>query len=98
VPAPVDLAQALLRVTPALTERVLHAVGKLRSEAGQRLARWLHDGGLPHQDSEPEGWYRSEHSGPWAPIRPGTALDPWFPAVAAALVGPYHRKGMLSMD
>ncbi|MGH3279971.1 MAG: hypothetical protein ACRDNW_12655 [Trebonia sp.] len=88
VPAPVDLAQALLRVSPADDERTLRAAGKLRSQAGQRLARWLRDGGLPHQDSEPHDWYRS---GSLEPARPGIALDPWFPPSAAALVGPDRR-------
>jgi hypothetical protein len=94
-PAPVDLAQALLRVTPADDARALHAAGELRSEAGQRLARWLHDGGLPHHDSEPGDWYRSGIMGPWEPARPGTALGPWFPPVAAALIGPYHSDSKL---
>ncbi|MCW2893831.1 MAG: hypothetical protein JWO75_3320 [Actinomycetia bacterium] len=97
-PAPVDLAQALLRVTPVTPPddaRTLRAAGELRSEAGQRLARWLRDGGLPDQDSEPKDWYRSQSSDSWEPARPGTALDPWFPPVAAALVGPFGREGML---
>ncbi len=92
-PAPVDLAQALLRVAPGAAADVARAAGELRSAAGQRLARWLGDGGLPHQDSEPKDWYRSSSS--WEPARPGTVLDPWFPAVAAALVGPFGREGML---
>jgi hypothetical protein len=94
-PAPVDLAQALLRVTPTDDARTLRAAGELCSEAGQRLARWLRGGGLPHQDSEPENWYRSESPGYRGPARPGAVLDPWFPPVAAALIGPYHRGGML---
>jgi uncharacterized protein DUF6493 len=94
-PAPVDLAQALLRVAPTGDARTLQAAGELRSAAGQRLARWLHDGGLPHQDAEPKDWYQSEVLGSWEPARPGIALDPSFPQAAAALVGPYRRDGML---
>jgi hypothetical protein len=94
-PAPVDLAQALLRVASAADARTLHAAGELRSEAGQRLARWLHDGGLPHQDSEPKDWYQSQSPHSFEPARPGTALDPWFPAVAAALIGPFGREQVL---
>lgn len=94
-PAPVDLAQALLRVAPAGDARALLSAGELRSEAGQRLARWLRDGGLPHQDSEPKDWYRSPSASPLEPARPGTALDPAFPPVAAALIGPFGVEGML---
>jgi hypothetical protein len=94
-PAPVDLAQALLRVASAADARTLHAAGELRSEAGQRLARWLRDGGLPHQDSEPKDWYQSQSPHSFEPARPGTALDPWFPAVAAALIGPFGREQVL---
>jgi Trp operon repressor len=95
--APVDLAQALLRVIPSADARVLHAAGALRSAAGQRLARWLRDGGLPHQDSEPPDWYQSQVPGSWEPARPGIALAPWFPPVAAALVGP-DRLGRMIME
>lgn len=55
-PAPVDLAQALLRVTPTADERVWGAAGQLGSDAGHRLARWLRGGGLPHGDSGHAGW------------------------------------------
>ena len=97
-PAPVDLAQALLRVTPTDDKRTLRAAGELRSEAGQRLARWLRDGGLPHQDSRPGGGQR-ELLGPlWEPARPGAALDSWFPPVAVALVGPYPKRAGMLMD
>jgi Family of unknown function (DUF6493) len=94
-PAPVDLAQALLRVAPAADARTLHAAGELRFVAGQRLARWLREGGLPHQDSEPKGWYRSGSPDRGEPARPGTALDSSFPPVAAALIGPYRPKSLL---
>jgi hypothetical protein len=86
-PAPVDLAQALLRVTPAPAEQVLRAAGKLRSDAGQRLARWLREGGLPRQDSTGEEW-----AAWWTPARPGVVLDPPLPPAAAALVGPYQQR------
>jgi len=92
-PAPVDLAQALLRVAPTGDARTLHAAGELRSEAGQRLARWLREGGLPHQDSEPEGWYHCQSMRPHGePVRPGAAPDPSFPPVVAALIGPYQER------
>jgi hypothetical protein len=94
-PAPVDLAQALLRVTPAPGAPTLRAAGELTSAAGQRLAKWLRDGGLPHQDSEPADWYRPDSVSFHQPSRPGTALDPWFPRVAAALIGPYHSDRKL---
>jgi hypothetical protein len=86
-PAPVDLAQALLRVTPAPAEQVLRAAGKLRSDAGQRLARWLREGGLPHQDST-----RKRSGEWWTPACPGLVLDPPLPPAAAALVGPYQQR------
>jgi hypothetical protein len=96
-PAPIDFAQALLRVTPTGDARTLRAAGELRSEAGQRLARWLRDGGLPHQDSEPKGWDQPEsaHSDR-EPARPGVALASWFPPVAAALIGPYRERTLLN--
>jgi hypothetical protein len=90
-PAPVDLAQALLRVDPAPDEQVRRAAEELRSEAGQRLARWLREGGLPHQDSTPQGWPVSDptsaEAGRWYPAGPGVAGDHALPPVAAALVG-----------
>ncbi|MER5197327.1 DUF7824 domain-containing protein [Streptomyces sp. NPDC002755] len=93
-PAPVDLAQALLRVTPTADRQVLRAADALTSDAGQRLARWLREGGLPHQDSEPKGWPHCKPPKPasqgwWTPARPGAVVDPPLPATAAALVGPY---------
>jgi Family of unknown function (DUF6493) len=87
--APIDLAQALLRVTPEPGDQVRAAADALASEAGRRLARWLREGGLPHQDSTPQGWPDSgPASGSWYPAHPGPhhALD--LPPVAAALVGP----------
>ncbi|WP_051939957.1 hypothetical protein [Phaeacidiphilus oryzae] len=95
--APVDLAQALLRLTPPEDPEVAAAAEALSSEAGRRLARWLREGGLPHQDSEPADWYRPESpDAPPAPARPGVDLDPWFPPAAAALVGPTRASRSLS--
>ncbi|WP_371600172.1 DUF6493 family protein [Streptomyces sp. NBC_00564] len=93
-PAPVDLAQALLRVTPTSDEQVLSAAEALGSDAGQRLARWLREGGPAHQDSEPKGWPHCKPPKPasqgwWTPARPGVVIDPPLPPVAAALIGPY---------
>lgn len=93
-PAPVDLAQALLRVTPTPDEQVLRAAEALGSDAGQRLARWLREGGPAHQDSEPKGWPHCKPPKPasqgwWTPARPGAVFDPPLPPVAAALLGPY---------
>lgn len=93
-PAPVDLAQALLRVTPTSDGQVLRAAEALGSDAGQRLARWLGEGGPAHQDSEPKGWPHCKPPKPasqgwWTPARPGVVIDPPLPPVAAALIGPY---------
>ncbi|WP_151481152.1 DUF6493 family protein [Streptomyces albicerus] len=97
-PAPVDLAQALLRVTPTQDEQVLRAAEALGSDAGRRLARWLREGGLPRQESEPKGWPEHERATPWVslwiPARPGVVLDPPLPPAAAALVGPYEGVGL----
>jgi hypothetical protein len=94
-PAPVDLAQALLRVGPTDDPRVLRAAGELSSEAGRRLARWLHDGGLPHHDSEPGNWYRNESWEASRSVRPAAALASAFPAVVAALIGPDRERGLM---
>ncbi|HET6860740.1 MAG TPA: DUF6493 family protein, partial [Streptomyces sp.] len=92
-PAPVDLAQALLRVTPAADEKALGAAGQLGSAAGQRLARWLREGGLPHWESGHAGWpdaHSRKHPTEWLshlppePV-PGPALLP----AAATLIGPH---------
>ncbi|MFD5301415.1 MULTISPECIES: DUF7824 domain-containing protein [Streptomyces] len=94
-PAPVDLAQALLRVTLTSDESVLRAAGGLRSEAGRRLARWLREGGLPHQDSTPEKWPVADPTdappGLWDPVsrRPDQGVP--LPPVAAAVCGTYER-------
>ena len=96
-PAPVDLAQALFRVTPTTDARTLSAAEELHSEAGHRLARWLRDGGLPHQDSEPKDWDRPGATySDRAPARPGVTLDRWFPPAAAALVGPYQARQLIN--
>uniref|UniRef100_A0AAU1ZWA2 DUF6493 family protein n=1 Tax=Streptomyces sp. NBC_00093 TaxID=2975649 RepID=A0AAU1ZWA2_9ACTN len=91
-PAPVDLAQALLRVTPTADEKVLDAAGELASDAGQRLAQWLREGGLPHRDSAPEddadsGRHPSElvkH------IHPEPAPGPPLLPAAESLIGPHE--------
>ncbi|MEU4610322.1 DUF7824 domain-containing protein [Streptomyces umbrinus] len=93
-PAPVDLAQALLRVTSTSDRQVLRAAESLASDAGQRLARWLREGGPAHQDSEPKGWPHCKPPKPasqgwWTPARPGVVMDPPLPQVAASLIGPY---------
>ncbi|MFD5631271.1 DUF6493 family protein [Streptomyces sp. NPDC127072] len=99
-PAPVDLAQALLRVTATPDRQVLSAAEALPSETGQRLARWLRAGGLPHQESEPAGWPHRKPPKPasqgwWTPVRPGVVTDPPLPPAAAALVGPYDGNNGL---
>ncbi|MBK3577102.1 hypothetical protein JHN63_25525 [Streptomyces sp. MBT65] len=95
-PAPVDLAQALLRVTPAPGEEALRSAERLRSDAGRRLARWLREGGLPRQSSHREGWREQKPVSSWemwcTPTRPGVVVDPPFPSAAAALFGPYRRR------
>jgi hypothetical protein len=93
-PAPVDLAQALLRVGPTDDPQALRAAGELGSEAGRRLAGWLRGGGLPRHNSEPDNWYQS---GSWQDIRPvrlPAALAPGFPAVVTALIGAVQEGGL----
>ena len=55
-PGPADLSQALLRVAPTDDPAVLDAAAALLSPAGQRLARWLKSGGLPHRVSRRIGF------------------------------------------
>ena len=90
-PAPVDLAQALLRVTPTADEKVLGAAGELGSDAGQRLARWLREGGLPHWDSVPANWpdgHSGVHLTDWVShIRPEPTPGPPLLPAAEALIG-----------
>jgi hypothetical protein len=91
-PGPVDLAQALLRVTPTADPQVLAAAGKLGSDAGKRVALWLRTGGMPHQDSTPENWDPYVARRRWRMLRaaaPGLTLDPPLPKEMADLVGPY---------
>ncbi|WP_030183422.1 DUF6493 family protein [Streptomyces sp. NRRL S-813] len=93
-PAPIDLAQALLRVTPTDDARVRDAAGALGSDAGRRLARWLDQGGAPHRDTTPEKWPTDHPTdaerGWWDPADPGTTdHDLPLPPVAAALLGPH---------
>ncbi|WP_436739448.1 DUF7824 domain-containing protein [Streptomyces sp. BBFR102] len=94
-PAPIDLAQALLRVTPTDDEQVRHTAGALRSDAGRRLARWLDHGGAPHWDTTPEKWPADNPTGAepgqWAPPAPRADHDLPLPPVAAALLGPSSR-------
>ncbi|MER5197262.1 DUF6493 family protein [Streptomyces sp. NPDC002755] len=97
-PAPVDLAQALLRVTPTVDAKVLGAAGELGSDAGQRLARWLREGGLPHWDSRPEGWPDAKPGVHpeigMTHIRPETAPGPLLLPAAENLIGPYRNSGL----
>ncbi|WP_030184930.1 DUF6493 family protein [Streptomyces sp. NRRL S-813] len=92
-PAPIDLAQALLRVTPTDDERVREAAGALRSDAGRQLTRWLNEGGAPHRDTTPEEWSADDptgvEGGRLEPAEPITDLDLALPPVAAALFGHY---------
>ena len=89
-PAPVDLAQALLRATPEAGEQVRRAADDLRSDAGRRLARWLREGGLPRRNSTPEKWAAADPigapPGEWSPELPRLDQIPALPPVAAALV------------
>ncbi|MEU9589284.1 DUF6493 family protein [Streptomyces sp. NPDC048193] len=98
-PAPVDLAQALLRVTPTADEQVLRAADDLQSTAGRRLARRLREGGLPHQDTTPEKWPAADPAdappGRWEPVSPGPDQDLPLPPVAAAVLGTYERDRSL---
>ncbi|MFE0552632.1 DUF6493 family protein [Streptomyces pilosus] len=98
-PAPVDLEQALLRVTPTADEQVRCAAGDLRSDAGRRLARRLREGGLPHQDSTPEKWPTADPGdappGRWEPASPGLDQDIQLLPVAAAVLGTFERDRTL---
>ncbi|MFD1499601.1 hypothetical protein, partial [Streptosporangium lutulentum] len=96
-PGPVDLAQALLRVTPTADRQVLSSAENLGSEAGRRTAAWLRAGGLPHQDSEPPDWDTARKR--WrSPARPGLTLDPPMPKEVAKLLGPYERRKHYVVD
>ncbi|MFI5679105.1 DUF6493 family protein [Streptomyces cellulosae] len=94
-PAPVDLAQALLRVTPSADERVLGAAGQLGSDAGHRLTWWLRGGGLPHRDSRLAGWpdaHWRKHPTEWlSHVPPEPAPGPALLPAAATLVGPHEE-------
>ncbi|MEV0597188.1 DUF6493 family protein [Nonomuraea cavernae] len=94
-PAPVDLAQALLRVTPGADSQVLVAAESLGSAAGKRTADWLRTGGLPHQESEPPGWgldTQPRRNQPRSPAAPGLTLDPAPPQAVADLIGPHQQR------
>ncbi|NNN29632.1 hypothetical protein HLK59_04525 [Streptomyces sp. S3(2020)] len=97
-PAPVDLAQALLRVTPTADETTLGAAGQLGSDAGQRLARWLREGGLPHRDSGHAGWpdtHAGKHPTEWlSHLPPGPTPGPALLPSAATLIGPHRDSGL----
>ncbi len=94
-PAPVDLAQALLRLTPTADEEVRRAAGDLRSDAGRQPARRLSEGGLPRRDSTPQKWPAADPAdappGVWEPVSPGLNRTLPLPPVAAALAGTYER-------
>ncbi|MGW1713823.1 hypothetical protein [Streptomyces sp. NPDC002156] len=95
-PAPVDLAQALLRVTPTADEKVLDAAGELASDAGRRLAQWLREGGLPHRDTRPED---DTHSGKHPSelvkhLHPEPLPGPPLLPAAETLIGPYRNDGL----
>src|SRR5690606_25970150 len=87
--------QALLRVPPTEDEQVRPAAGHLRPDAGRRLARWLNEAGLPHQDSTPDQWPAADPAdappGLWEPASPGPRQDLPLPPVAAAVFGAYER-------
>ncbi|MEO6086794.1 MAG: DUF6493 family protein, partial [Umezawaea sp.] len=94
-PGPVDLAQALLRVTPTTDSALLAAAGKLGSAAGKRVARWLTTGGMPHHETKPEDWDpRTAHQRHAFLKRscPGFIVDPALPEAVAALIRPYTAK------
>ncbi|MEU9339900.1 DUF6493 family protein [Streptomyces sp. NPDC048278] len=97
-PAPVDLAQALLRVTPTTDEKVLGGAGRLGSDAGRLLAEWLREGGLPHWDRVPENWadtHPGKFPSDWVShIRPEPAPGPLLLPPAATLIGPYRNSGL----
>lgn len=100
-PGPVDLAQALLRVTPTSDPRVLAAAGELGSDAGKWTADWLRTGGLPNQESRPSDWDPEQVTFPerWStPAAPGVSIDLPLPPEAADLVGPYQKRTSYVMD
>lgn len=101
IPGPVDLAQALLRVTPTANRQVLVAAESLGSAAGKRTADWLRTGGLPHQESEPPDW-ESDAQPRWkrqrSPAAPGLTLDPAPPQAVADLIGPYQKRRQYVVD
>ncbi|WP_316775652.1 hypothetical protein [Streptomyces sasae] len=97
-PAPVDLAQALLRVSPTADEKVLGAAGRLGSDAGQRVARWLREGGLPHWGCGPPDWSDAHsHRRPteWlSHVRPEPAPGPLLLPAAATRIAPRQDHGL----
>lgn len=93
-PAPVDLAQALLRVTPTADEKVLDAAGELASDAGQRLARWLREGGLPHRDTGHEDDTGRHPTDQVSHLHPDPATVPPLLPAAETLIGPHRNDGL----
>ncbi|WP_105968676.1 DUF6493 family protein [Streptomyces geranii] len=95
-PAPVDLAQALLRVTPTADAKVLDAAGRLDSDAGRRLAHWLSEGGLPHPDTGHEDDTRpGRHPTDLVShLHPDPVPGPPLLPAAETLIGPYRNDGL----
>lgn len=97
-PSPIDLAQALLRVTPTADEQVKRTTDELNSDAGRQLARWLHDGGLPHQDSTPQWWPVTDPTNiqyeQWGLAHPGVVTELSLPRAASDLIGPKRANGI----
>ncbi|GAB3841648.1 hypothetical protein GCM10029963_13220 [Micromonospora andamanensis] len=58
-----DLTQALLRLPTGADESVIHKATALGTAAGQRLAAWLRDGGLPQPVMRPRTVKRDPHRG-----------------------------------
>jgi hypothetical protein len=76
----------------------LDEAGLLESDPGQRLARWLREGGLPHWESGPANWpdaHSGVHLADWVShIRPEPAPGPPLLPAAEALIGPYRNSGL----
>ncbi|MDG9703882.1 hypothetical protein [Streptomyces sp. DH37] len=89
-----DLQPDAGRRTPDAGRRTT-ADGRRPTADGRRLARWLREGGLPHQDSTPEKWPAADPAGAppgrWEPAHLGPDRDIPPPPVAAVVFGPYER-------
>ncbi|MFD9127391.1 DUF6493 family protein [Kitasatospora sp. NPDC059571] len=97
---PVDLAQALLRVAPPDDPQAVAAVTRTASPDGERLARWLRTGGLPHRSSEPVEPPSASPRPAWrpAPARrlaalPGSPAAAGLPADTGRLLRPLTGGG-----